>query len=393
MPNPGVILWQDVREEFSGSYSTPWEGQDIARTYQCSTPMPMVNPNIQGMKWMKEHQCSYNGVQLDFWLLLRPLTDRTEESTRHLAHRLLSVWHWSSAIDPPIYPPMPTSMNIGYWLPESDEEDEQQLWIEAYACALQRVAEASVGRKWISKRGIRVPKITRVVEIFLNATGMWVPPNRIRKCWPTWRNNIPVQNLRGMRQGIVRKLDEIATRNTSKITWDQFVFPLADQEGWGEEALCYHPGKMLNVRTCMPGFRLMLQYDDEQCPHSGCTLIFEGSMLVYDPQWDIAQWVPVRGISATLTMPELHTAYDLNNFVQSPSSELEPTRPSSTQIVKCILGGTESDTNSSAIDSGDEWDKTEGTRALSCCSTPTSKIGPTCAEVHTAGQEEKVARK
>ena len=59
-----------------------------------------------------------------FWLLLRPLTDGSEESTHHLACRLLSVWHWSSAIDPPTYPPVPTSMNIGYWLSESNEEDE-----------------------------------------------------------------------------------------------------------------------------------------------------------------------------------------------------------------------------------------------------------------------------
>ena len=76
------------------------------------------------MKWMKEHQCSYCDVQLDFWLLLRPLTDGGEESTCQLAHRLLSVWHWSSAVDPPTYPPAPTSMNIGYWLQESEEEDE-----------------------------------------------------------------------------------------------------------------------------------------------------------------------------------------------------------------------------------------------------------------------------
>ena len=63
------------------------------------------------MKWMKEHQCSYRDVQLDFWLLLRPLMDGGEESTHQLAHRLLSVWHWSSAVDPPTYPPTPTSMN------------------------------------------------------------------------------------------------------------------------------------------------------------------------------------------------------------------------------------------------------------------------------------------
>ena len=117
-------MTRDVRKEFSGSYSTMKEGQDVAGKYQSFRPTPTVNPNTQGMKWMKECQRSYHDAQIDFWLLLRPLTDGSEESTRHLAHRLLSVWHWSPAIDPPTYPPVPTSMNIGYWLSESEEEDE-----------------------------------------------------------------------------------------------------------------------------------------------------------------------------------------------------------------------------------------------------------------------------
>ena len=159
-----------------------------------------------------------------------------------------------------------------------------------------------MGWRWISERGIRVPKITRVVEIFLNTTGTQMSPNIIQQCWTTWHENTPVQNLEGVRQSIVHKLDETATQDTSTIVWDQFAFPQMDQEYWREEALCYRPGKMLDIGTCMPGFRLMLQDDKGQYPHSGCTLIFEGSMLVYDPQQDIAQWVPIWGMSATLTM-------------------------------------------------------------------------------------------
>ena len=90
----------------------------------------------------------------------------------------------------------------------------------------------------------------------------------------------------------------------------------------------------------------MLQDDKGQYPHSGCTLIFEGSMLIYDPQQDIAQWVPKWVTSATLTMPELCTANDLNNMVPSPSSEVEPAKPPSPKIMKGIPGGTESDANS-----------------------------------------------
>ena len=43
-------------------------------------------------------------MQLEFWLLLRPLTNGDEEPTHQLARRLLSVWHWSSAVDPPHIP-------------------------------------------------------------------------------------------------------------------------------------------------------------------------------------------------------------------------------------------------------------------------------------------------
>ena len=49
--------------------------------------------------------------------------------------------------------------------------------------------------------------------------------------------------------------------------------------------------------------------------------------------------------------------------------------------------GTKSDTNSLAIDSGDEWDKME-VGVFSCCPTATAKIGPTWVEVHAAAQEE-----
>ena len=89
----------------------------------------------------------------------------------------------------------------------------------------------------------------------------------------------------------------------------------------GEKKLCATVlGKTLDVRMCMPGFRLMLQDNKGEYPHSGRTLIFEGSMLVYNPQQDIAQWVPIRGTSATLTMSELCATNDLNNMVPLPSS-------------------------------------------------------------------------
>ena len=90
-------------------------------------------------------------------------------------------------------------------------------------------------------------------------------------------------------------------------------------------------------------------------------------------------------------MPELRVAHNLNNMVPSPLSELPAAKPPPIKVMKCIPAGAESDSNSSFVDSGNEWNKTE-TVGPSRNSTPTTKIGPTWADVHAAAQEEEMAK-
>ena len=64
------------------------------------------------------------GYPIGILAVAEALTDGSEEHTRQLARRLLSVWHWSLAVEPPTYPPpVPTSMNIGYWLRQTKKND------------------------------------------------------------------------------------------------------------------------------------------------------------------------------------------------------------------------------------------------------------------------------
>ena len=76
-------------------------------------------------------------------------------------------------------------------------------------------------------------------------------------------------------------------------------------------------------------------------------------------------------------------------MVPPPSSKAEPARPPSPEIVKGVPAGAGSETDSSAVDSGDEWDKTE-VSMWQLCLTPTVKRGLTWAEVHATAQEEEV---
>ena len=121
--------------------------------------------------------------------------------------------------------------------------------------------------------------------------------------------------------------------------WDRFAFPEMDQKYWREEVLCHHPGKVLDVGIWMLGFWFMLQ-DDDGCYSSLVHMLkFEGLMLMYDPQRDIAQWLPVRGLSASLTMMELSSANDLSNMFPSPYEGTEPIQPLSLVLVKGIPVG------------------------------------------------------
>ena len=119
---PRYTMTRDVRQEFRGSYSAYKEKQDIAERNQSYASSHVVNPNTHGMKWMKERQRSYRDIQLEFWLLLRPLTDGSEERTHQLARRLLSVWHWSSAVEPPTYPPC--TYIYGHWILAAPNKEE-----------------------------------------------------------------------------------------------------------------------------------------------------------------------------------------------------------------------------------------------------------------------------
>ena len=104
-------MMQDIRKEFVGSYSTLKEKQDCVGEDECagedesSAQVQPVDPNIHGMKWMKERQCSYRDHATRFLVAAEtPYRQCSEESSHQLARRLLSVWHWSSAVEPPTYP-------------------------------------------------------------------------------------------------------------------------------------------------------------------------------------------------------------------------------------------------------------------------------------------------
>ena len=125
--------------------------------------------------------------------------------------------------------------------------------------------------------------------------------------------------------------------------------------------------------------------------HICSALMYEGHMLIYDPGRNSLEWVPMRGVSSSLTSVELRSANDLNNICPYPHSEPELTRGHSPQLVYGRPVGDETDTDSwNEPSDSEEWDKPERSD-WSCCPTPPlDEEGPTWEEVTGEPLQRKV---
>ena len=154
-----------------------------------------IDPDRHLMAWMRNRQCCYDDEMINFWPLLHPLMDGRGTMTWHLACCLLSMWHWSSITHPTSCPPTPTNMEIRAWLPLDREGSREDLWIEAYACCLQHVAEASTGWSWVTEGEGMAPQVSPLAQAFLSTTGRHVSPSILRECWPPKHDIVPRQPM------------------------------------------------------------------------------------------------------------------------------------------------------------------------------------------------------
>ena len=147
-----------------------------------------ADPDRHPMAWMHHCQTYYDDEMINFWTLLRPLTDGGGTAMRRLTCRLLSTWEWSSALRTlhPALPLQPT-WRSGDWLPldrDDHEVSREDLWTEAYTCCLQRIAKASTGQSWVAEGEGMTPRVSPLTQAFLSTMGRQINPAILWECWP-----------------------------------------------------------------------------------------------------------------------------------------------------------------------------------------------------------------
>ena len=109
---------------------------------------------------------------------------------------------------------------------------------------------------------------------------------------------------RGVILHMITFLDDMAVHVPMLNAWDQFVWlpsvamPCATME---VEQYGYHHGNAIDLSPVMPVMEFRVTDEEGTYLCAAWALVFEGSVLAYNPTRDEVEWVPTRGITNDLS--------------------------------------------------------------------------------------------
>ena len=108
--------------------------------------------------------------------------------------------------------------------------------------------------------------------------------------------------------------------------WDQFIWPPSAAIPWTTtqvEQYGYHCGNAVDFGAAMPVMEFRITDEEGTYLCAACGLVFEGSVLAYDPTRDEAEWVPAHGVANDLSWAEGRMAVALVNFLPHAGQEVD----------------------------------------------------------------------
>ena len=113
-------------------------------------------------------------------------------------------------------------------------------------------------------------------------------------------------------------LDNMAVHVPMLDAWDQFVWPPSAAVPWATtevEQYGYRHGSAVDLSPVMPAMEFRVTDEEGTYLCVARALVFEGSILVYNPTRDKAEWVPACGVANDLSWAEERSAVALANYV------------------------------------------------------------------------------
>ena len=146
--------------------------------------------------------------------------------------------------------------------------------------------------------------------------------------------------------------------------WDKFLWLLdmaMPQATMEVEQYGYHHSHAVDLSPIMPATQFRVTDEEETYLCAVRALVFEGSVLVYNPTRDEVEWVPTHGIANDLSWVEERSAVALANFMPCIPQE-------ATHIARlgahCLMSwpddsSSEEEDNGQVEEEEDEWEEEE----------------------------------
>ena len=177
-------------------------------------------------------------------------------------------------------------------------------WFVAYSCALQRVGEAARKRKWNTQQEALEIKASLLVHAFWSKTDIDLMMTSIKRCWEPTPRTLHHQRDNGPTTHIISYLDKLAVCIPTSEAWDEMVWltmAVTLQVPTKAESYGYCPGQVVDLGPMMLAVQFRVTNERGTYLCTARALVFEGSILTYNPALNEAEWIPVRGLANDLS--------------------------------------------------------------------------------------------
>ena len=192
---------------------------------------------------------------------------------------------------------------------------------------LQWAGEVAQRRKWESRRETLEIKASPLVCAFWHKTDMDLMMASVKLCWEPAPRTLYHQRENGPTTHVISYLNELAVCVPTLEAWDQMVWstmaaiPRIPTEA---ESYSYCRGQAVDLSPVMLAVQFCVTEEGGTYLCTVRALVFEGSIPMYNPTLNEAEWVPAHGLTNDLSWAEERSAMALANYV--PCTPVEATQ-------------------------------------------------------------------
>ena len=157
-----------------------------------------------------------------------------------------------------------------------------------------------------------------LVRAFWEETGIQLTASCTKLCWELPPRGVFGRRERGTVSHAITFIDDVAMHIPSLEAWDQFVWLPGAAMPWATtevEQYSYHCRHTIDLSQVMPVTQFRVTDEEGTYLCVAWALVFERSILAYNPTRDEVEWVPTCGIANDLSWAEERSAVVLVNFV------------------------------------------------------------------------------